>query len=283
MHSFFSCVAPLKCAKNMLQILYSVFWIVFQTFQNLLAFPVSCVLLVGLLPVVSAAPNDDPFSGITFKAFSEFVEQHFNFRISLTSVLVVLFTLTNNSDVLNLHAHQQHPLPDEHLQMISGWLKALARALDKKLGQDTGQLFQTTANLNNDQRNSAIAIKLNSLYKLLDLSPYDNEGVFHQSRYKQVRKEIEPAYVISPTSIQCQTQSCNGQSFHTNTRNHDTPRVTLIKGSKIYEEVHVLSGKCPQCKTIYYADHETSAPIDTDDDDSGTKVYLDNAKYLKVG
>src|ERR1700727_1591558 len=59
MHSFFSCVAPLKCAKNMLQILYSVFWIVFQTFQNFLAFPWSFVLLVGLLPVVSAAPNDD--------------------------------------------------------------------------------------------------------------------------------------------------------------------------------------------------------------------------------
>src|ERR1700683_4838968 len=284
MHSFFSCVAPLKCAKNMLQILYSVFWIVFQTFQNLLAFPWSFVLLVGLLPVVSAAPNDDPFSGITFRAFSQFVKQHFSSRIFLTTVLVVLFTLTNNSDVLNLHARQQHPLPDERLQMISGWLKALARALDEKLGQDTGQLFQTTANLNNDQRNSTIAIKLNSLYKLLDLSPYDNEGVFHQSRYKQVRKEIEPAYVISPTSIQCQTQSCKGRSFHTNTRDRDTPRVTLIKGSKIYEEVHVLSGKCPQCKTIYYADHETSAPIDTDGgDDGGTKVYLNNAKYLKVG
>src|SRR6202050_5682184 len=40
----------------------------------------------------------------------------------------------------------------------------------------------------------------------------------------------------------------------------------------------------PQCKTIYYADHETSAPIDKDGgDDSGTKVYLNNAKYLKVG
>src|ERR1700674_3464757 len=284
MHSFFSCVAPFKCAKNMLQILYFVFWIVLQTLQNLLPVPWSFVLLVGLLPVVSAAPSDDPFSGITFKAFSEFVEQHFSSRISLTTVLVVLFTLTDNSDVLNLHARQQHPPPDECLQMISGWLKALARALDEKLGQDTGQLFQTTANLNNDQRNSAIAIKLNSLYKLLDLSPYDNEGVFHQSRYKQVRKEIEPAYVISPTSIQCQTQSCNGRSFHTNTRDRDTPRVTLIKGSKIYEEVHVLSGKCPQCKTIYYADHETSAPIDTDGgDDGGTKVYLNNAKYLKVG
>ena len=73
MHSFFSCVALLKCANNMLQILYSVFWIVLHTSQNFLAFPWSFVLLVGLLPVVSAASNDDPFSGITFRAFSEFL------------------------------------------------------------------------------------------------------------------------------------------------------------------------------------------------------------------
>src|ERR1700729_3062192 len=195
MHSFCSCVAPLKCAKNILQILYSVFWIVFQTFQNLLAFPWSFVLLMGLLPFVSAAPNDDPFSGITFKAFSEFVEQHFSSKISLTTVLVVLFTMTNNPDLLNLHARQQHPLPDERLQNISGWLKALARALDGKLGQDTDRLFQTTdnfSNLENDPRDSAIATKLDLLYKLLDLSAYDDESVFHQSRYKQVKKRLSP-------------------------------------------------------------------------------------------
>jgi CxC5 like cysteine cluster associated with KDZ transposases len=287
MHSFFSCVALLKCANNMLQILYSVFWIVLHTSQNFLAFPWSFVLLVGLLPVVSAASNDDPFSGITFRAFSEFVEQHFSSRISLTTVLIVLFTMTNNSDLLNLHARQQHPLPDERLQMISGWLKALAYALDGKLGQDTDRLFQTTdnlSNLDNDQRNSAIATKLDVLYRLLDLSPYDDQGVFHESRYKQVKKEIEPACVISPASMQCQTQSCKGRSLHINTRDCDTPRATLVKGTKIYKEVYVLSGKCPLCKTIYYADHETSAPIDKNSgDDNGTKFYLNNAKYLKVG
>src|ERR1700683_3742959 len=100
----------------------------------------------------------------------------------------------------------------------------------------------------------------------------------------KLEKRLSLLYVISPTSMQCQTQSCKGQSFHINTRDHDILRATLIKGSKIYEEVHLLSGKCPQCKKIYYADHETSAPIDTDgDDDGGTKVYLNNAKYLKVG
>jgi len=241
---------------------------------------------MGLLPIVSAAPLDDPFSGITFRAFSEFVEQHFSSRISLSTVLVVLFTITNNSDLLNLHVRQQHPLPDECLQLLSGWLKALARVLDEKLGQDTGKLFQTSDNvsgLDNDQKNSAIAIKLDALYKLLDLSPYNEEGVFLQSRAKQARKEIEPAYVVCPTSMQCQTQSCNGRSLHINTRHRDTPRATLIKGSKVYNEVHVLSGKCSRCKTIYYADHESSGQIDDSGVDGTTKFYLNNAKYLKVG
>ena len=111
------------------------------------------------------------------------------------------------------------------------------------VGQDTDRLFQTTdnlSNLDNDQKNSAIATKLDLLYKLLDLSPYDDEGVFCQSRYEQVKREIEPAYVISPAAMQCQTQSCKGRGLHINTRDHDTPRATLIKGTKIYEEVHVF-------------------------------------------
>jgi len=114
MHSSHSYVARFKCVNDVpsisLQVLYSVFWMVFQTVQNIFAFPWSFVLLMALLPVVSATSNEDPFSGITFRAFSKFVEQHFSSRISLTTVLVVLSTMTSNSDLLNLHARQQHPL-----------------------------------------------------------------------------------------------------------------------------------------------------------------------------
>ena len=73
MHSSCSYIALFECVDDVppmsLQVLYSVFLIVFQTVKNLLVFPWSFVLLVGLLPVVSAAPNDDLFSGITFRAF----------------------------------------------------------------------------------------------------------------------------------------------------------------------------------------------------------------------
>jgi hypothetical protein len=93
-------------------------------------------------------------------------------------------------------------------------------------------------------------------------------------------KEIEPAYVICPTSIECQTVSCNGQYFLLDTINRDVPQVTLIK---THDGVYVLSGKCTKCDTKYYADHESSK-------DPGVvaerrRFYLNSAKYniLKWG
>ena len=94
-------------------------------------------------------------------------------------------------------------------------------------------------------------------------------------------KDIEPVHVICPVSMQCQTMSCNQRSIHMDTRDRDVPRVTLIKGTKIYDRVHVLSGKCPTCETKYYADHESSQNNGVQH--GRTRFYLNSAKYLKVG
>src|ERR1700678_656861 len=64
-----------------------------------------------------------------------------------------------------------------------------------------------------------------------------------------------------------------------NTRLRDIPRVTLIKGSEIDKNVQVLTGYCPSCQTTYLADHERVLQ----DDNRHTRVYLNSAKYLKVG
>ena len=66
-------------------------------------------------------------------------------------------------------------------------------------------------------------------------------------------------------------------------RNCDAPRETLIKGIKIHEDVHVLSGKRPLCKTIYYADHEIFGQNDKGDGGGGIKFHQNNVNYLKVG
>jgi hypothetical protein len=57
--------------------------------------------------------------------------------------------------------------------------------------------------------------------------------------------------------------------------------VTLIKGAKTCDGVHVLSGKCPKCDTKYYADHESSKNPEVVNE--RRRFYLNSAKYLKVG
>ena len=242
------------------------------------------ILLIGFLPVVSASPSRSPFSGTTFQEFSQFVEQNFSSGVSLATVLVVLFTTTNNPDLLNLHARQQNPSPVETAQIVSGWMKALVRALEEKLADNVDRLFKKSEQkpkLDANQVQNAIGIKLDSLSKLLKLYPYDSHGKYQRALKPVSEKDIEPALVICPISMQCQTMSCNHRSIRLDTRDRDVPRVTLIKGTKIYDGVHVLSGKCSTCETKYYADHESSQQNGAGSDK--TKFYLNSAKYLKVG
>ena len=103
-----------------------VFWTIFLVIEYLSPSSWSIILLVGFLPMVSAAPAHSPFSGTTFQEFSKFVQENFSSGISLATVLVVLFTTTSNPDLLNLHARQQNPQHGEAVQVVSGWMKALA-------------------------------------------------------------------------------------------------------------------------------------------------------------
>jgi hypothetical protein len=89
----------------------------------MLTFLYGCCLLAALaaLPLVSATPSSSPFPNIPFSVFSEFIEAQFSSKISLATVLVILFTLTENTDLLNLHARQQNPKePGELQQAITG-------------------------------------------------------------------------------------------------------------------------------------------------------------------
>jgi hypothetical protein len=67
------------------------------------------MIMLALIPVTYAMPaGESPFPDITFKEFSQFIGQHFSSKISLSTVLVILFSLTKNPDLLNLHARQQY-------------------------------------------------------------------------------------------------------------------------------------------------------------------------------
>ena len=232
-----------------------------------------------LMPGVSAQSEDTPFPNIPFKIFAQFVKENFSSKITLSQVLLVLFTMTDNTDLLSLHARQQNPeYPEEMRSSDSGWIRGLTRALQDKLGDGQKRLFKDTDNSNSNDQITTIGEKLDGLAKILKLYPYDKRGQFRDKLKPISYASIQAAQVIRPNAVVCETTTCNPRSLLQITKVRDIPRVTLIKGSTIYEDVQVLTGRCPQCKTIYLADRERVMT-----DDGCTRVYLNSARYLKIG
>lgn len=241
------------------------------------------ILLLAFLPVVSATPDHDPFPDVTFQVFSDFILSQFGSHVSLATVLTILFTMTSNPDLLNLHARQQHPkVSGEVRQGNSGWIKALAHALENRLGEITDSLFcgsEHQSGLSAEQVTNAIGTKLDGLSKVLGRYPYSREGRPLQKLKPVSDQEIEPVVLICPQSMECETAACQSRAILRQTRDRDISRATLVKGTKIYDGVPVLAGYCGKCQAVYHADHERAKGAD------GTwmKLYLNSAKYLKVG
>ena len=75
------------------------------------------------LPTVAAMPNleKSAFPDLTFKVFSDIIFSHFSSQVSLVTVLVLLFTMTENPELLSLHAQQQNPVYlEENNVQVSG-------------------------------------------------------------------------------------------------------------------------------------------------------------------
>ena len=96
-------------------------------------------MALSWLPIAAAqkSPSPKPFPNPIFQAFSDFILSNFHSQISLTTTLLILFSLVNNSELLNLHARQTHPVfSDKNLTRASGWMKTLARGLGDHLNYD---------------------------------------------------------------------------------------------------------------------------------------------------
>ena len=170
----------------------------------------------------------------------------------------------------------------EKAMATSGWIKALARALMEDIGQKQRKplkIKNINQNATQEELITAFGIKLDALSKVLGLYSYNRHGQL-QTKVKPVSHDsIRPVHVISSVSMECETAACNSRALHQITPTWDIPCVTLIKNSVIYENVLVLTGQCPTCKTKYVADHETAV----EEDGEHSRVYLNSAKYLKVG
>ena len=60
--------------------------------------------------------QEQAFPDIAFKSFNDFVTTNFSSKVSLATVLLILFSITENSELLSLHGHQQKQMfQEEHL------------------------------------------------------------------------------------------------------------------------------------------------------------------------
>ena len=238
-----------------------------------------------MVPSVYAAKTEHPFPDISFYAFNQIIKSTFGSNIPLATVLTLLFTVTENVDLLNLHFRQQRrECPSEKKTKITGWITALARALITNLGDTKDFLHHDGEReiLTPEDETKVIAKKLHKLAVKLNLTPYDDEGDYKGKLLPISLKAIQPIHIICPGALVCTTKKCNLRSLVQDTRQRDTPLVTLIKGHKIYKKVSVLTGKCPDCKTSYFADHERFV-YKFDEAEQPKRVYLNSAKYLKLG
>jgi hypothetical protein len=126
------------------------------------------------LPVVAASPGTETqFPTISFSVFSDFISHHFSSKISLATVLVMLLTLTENPELLNLHARQQNPRSSgEKRTLVSGWMKSLAHGVKTTVQQNDKKLLKKKDSSSNaDEEITTLGIKLDALAKLLHSFP----------------------------------------------------------------------------------------------------------------
>ena len=115
-----------------------------------------------------------------------------------------------------------------------------------------------------------IGTKLNNFAGLLGLNSFGSDGNVIQKLQSISKKEIQAIMIICPPSNVCSDIKCQG---HAILQQSDPATTTLIKSSVF------LSGKCSNCKTHYFADHENYPQVGG----HWWQVYLNNAKYLKLG
>ena len=244
------------------------------------------MMLLLLSPAVYASPEPGTFPNVPFNVFNAFVSKNFNSNIPLSAVLLIFFTLIENTDLLNLHSRQKiKVLAGEKNTQATGWMKFLSRALyDRMSKQNIEEMLFTSSELlqftEEEERITPLSVKLDELAIALNLIPQAKKAP-KTNLLPISQKQIQPVLVICPRSVVCEDIDCKARSLVQKTKLRDIPKVTLIKGTTIYKNVPLLTGHCPKCHTLYTADHEKV--LQNKVDKKYTSVYLNSALYLKVG
>src|SRR5882757_6693690 len=138
---------------------------------------IKILLVLANLPMVLALQESSGFPDIPFKVFSECVQGTLGPTVTLSTVLLLVFSVLENPELFSLHARQQCPRYEgENRSTASGWMKHMARALQDRLADDSQQLFQKHdigRDMTNDQVLTVISIKLIAFAQVLRFYPSD--------------------------------------------------------------------------------------------------------------
>ena len=235
-----------------------------------------------VLPTAAAAPVQTDFPQISFKIFADVIKNTFDSDISLSTVLIILFTITENHELLSLHARQQISVnTGENNTKTSGWLRNMACVLFHKLeNQEFLTLFtkiQYTIYDDDKKKIGALAEKLDTVIKALKLYPVDKYGAFQGELQSIEHKSIQSIPIICPPYAEYQILSCKSRALHFEGTFRDVPLVTLIKDTTVHDHAYIFHVKCSQCRKIYYADHICTSG------NACRRTFLNEAQYLKIG
>ena len=169
-------------------------------------------LSLGLLfiPHVVASPDFASFPSIDFKDFSDFILGNFGAMISLLTVITLLLSMTNNTELVSLHFKQAEKGGS------TTWMNCLACAIKEQLGSDATQTlfsafevsrFETTTTRNSDI--ISLATKLSKFSQILNLYPYNKKRKFTGTLRPISHNSIQPVLLICPRSSVCLTLGCN--------------------------------------------------------------------------
>ena len=138
-----------------------------------LPFLAQLLFWMAFIPPVYASQCD--FPNISFPSFSLFISSTFYPNISLATVLFLLFSLIENTDLLNLHSRQQQQYPSEKVTKFTGQMSALVNALCDQLDEETiSHLFPNSKSKKNTKE--LLGDGLDGMAQKLKLLPYSKSG-----------------------------------------------------------------------------------------------------------
>src|SRR5271170_206741 len=119
----------------------------------------------------------------------------------------MLFTMTENPDLLSPHARQQYSLvKGENISSMNSWIKSLSWAVYGRLNSDASMLLHESDQHEGNSENyiiDSIAIKLAKLAQHLDLIKYNKKGhlslLLNQYHIKQLKQCM--SFVLDHISV----------------------------------------------------------------------------------